>query len=124
MDPQMSKAASDLLLERHGIYIQPINYPTVPKGTEHLRITATPLHGEALIDQLCAALVDVWTTLALPLRLARLHQTNEIVVGTTLRANPSRSPRVLRRIIARSVVTERAGHTKRAIHLLWRSLQY
>ena len=64
----MSKAAGDLLLERHGIYIQPINYPTVPKGTEHLRITATPLHGEALIDQLCAALVDVWTALALPLR--------------------------------------------------------
>jgi len=69
MDPQMSKAASDLLLERHGIYIQPINYPTVQKGTEHLRITATPLHGEAFDRyQLCAALVDVWTTLALPLR--------------------------------------------------------
>jgi len=76
MDPQMSKAASDLLLERHGIYIQPINYPTVPKGTEHLRITATPLHGEALIDQLCAALVDVWTTLALPLR-ARAFASNQ-----------------------------------------------
>jgi len=76
MDPQMSKAASDLLLERHGIYIQPINYPTVPKGTEHLRITATPLHGEALIDQLCAALVDVWTALALPLR-ARTFASNQ-----------------------------------------------
>jgi 5-aminolevulinate synthase len=67
-DPQMSKAASDLLLDRHGVYIQPINYPTVPRGTERLRITATPLHDEALINQLRAALVDVWTTLELPLR--------------------------------------------------------
>jgi LysR family hydrogen peroxide-inducible transcriptional activator len=61
-----------------------------------------------LIDQLYAALVDVWTTVALPLRLARLHQPNEILLGGMLRANHSRSPRVLRRIIARSVVTERA----------------
>jgi 5-aminolevulinate synthase len=67
-DPQMSKAASDLLLERHGIYIQPINYPTVPKGTERLRITPTPLHDNALIDKLCTSLVDVWTLLELPLR--------------------------------------------------------
>ena len=65
-DPQKSKAASDLLLDRHGIYIQPINYPTVPRGTERLRITPTNLHDEALIDQLGAALVDVWTLLALP----------------------------------------------------------
>ena len=76
MESVNEQAASDLLLERHGIYIQPINYPTVPKGTEHLRITATPLHGEALIDQLCAALVDVWTTLALPLR-ARAFASNQ-----------------------------------------------
>jgi hypothetical protein len=77
-----------------------------------------------LIDQLYAALVDVWTTVALPLRLAHSHQTNEILLGSMLRANHFRSPRVLRRIIVRSVVTERAGHTKRAIHLPWRSLQH
>jgi 5-aminolevulinate synthase len=71
-DPQKSKAASDLLLDRHGIYIQPINYPTVPKGTERLRITPTPCHDNALIDQLGAALADVWTLLALPLSQSRV----------------------------------------------------
>jgi 5-aminolevulinate synthase len=65
-DPAMSKAASDLLLERHGIYIQPINYPTVAKGTERLRITPTPCHDDTLIDQLGTALADVWASLALP----------------------------------------------------------
>ncbi len=66
-DPEKCKAASDLLLERHGIYIQPINYPTVPKGTERLRITPSPHHDRALIDALAAAMVDVWQQLDLPL---------------------------------------------------------
>jgi 5-aminolevulinate synthase len=60
------KAASDRLLHRHDIYIQPINYPTVPFGTERLRITPSPLHGDTLIDELENALVEVWTALDLP----------------------------------------------------------
>jgi 5-aminolevulinate synthase len=62
------KEATDLLLADHDIYIQPINYPTVPKGTERLRITPTPFHEDALIDTLAEALVDVWERLRLPLK--------------------------------------------------------
>ena len=65
-DPERCKEASDLLLAEHGIYIQPINYPTVPKGAERLRITPTPYHDDALIDRLAEALVDVWDQLKLP----------------------------------------------------------
>ncbi len=65
-DPELCKAASDRLLDVHGLYIQPINYPTVPRGTERLRITPTPFHDDALIADLTDALVEVWTHFDLP----------------------------------------------------------
>ena len=64
-DPVKCKFISDTLLEQDGIYIQPINYPTVPKGTERLRITPGPLHADADIERLAAALHRLWLRCAL-----------------------------------------------------------
>src|ERR1700760_163961 len=71
-DPEKCKQASDILLEEHGIYIQPINYPTVAQGSERLRITPSPYHEDGLIDQLAEALLQVWERLDLPVRAKSL----------------------------------------------------
>ena len=59
-DPVKCKWISDVLMDRYGIYIQPINYPTVPKGTERLRITPSPVHTQEDIDRLIGALEELW----------------------------------------------------------------
>ena len=64
-NPVLCRQVTDILLERYGIYIQPINYPTVPRGTERLRITPTPFHTDQLIDGLVNALVEIWDRLDL-----------------------------------------------------------
>ncbi len=62
-DPILCKKASDILLDEFGIYVQPINYPTVPKGTERLRITPTPLHTNEMISDLVSSIKYVWNLL-------------------------------------------------------------
>lgn len=64
-DPVKCRFISDVLMEKHGIYVQPINYPTVPKGTERLRITPSPLHTEPELDRLVNALLELWSQCAL-----------------------------------------------------------
>ncbi len=83
-EAQACKAACDRLLERHGIYHQPINYPTVPRGTERLRITPAPLHTDAHIAAHTDALLEVWTALGWPRRGLELD-----ALGASTAACPS-----------------------------------
>jgi 5-aminolevulinate synthase len=70
-------------LQRFAIYLQPINYPTVPQGTERLRITPTPFHNDQLIEDLANALREVWHTLGLP------SETNVVPISSAVRLRPA-----------------------------------
>ncbi len=69
-DPVRAKKIADILLAEYGVYVQPINYPTVPRGTERLRFTPGPSHTEAMMTELTAALVEIWQRMELQLQLA------------------------------------------------------
>ncbi|MBC7492025.1 MAG: aminotransferase class I/II-fold pyridoxal phosphate-dependent enzyme, partial [Novosphingobium sp.] len=69
-DPVRAKKIADVLLAEYGVYVQPINYPTVPRGTERLRFTPGPAHTEAMMLELTKALVEIWDRLELELRKA------------------------------------------------------
>lgn len=69
-DPVRAKKISDILLAEYGVYVQPINYPTVPRGTERLRFTPGPAHTEEMIEDLTSALVEIWDRLDLELQKA------------------------------------------------------
>jgi 5-aminolevulinate synthase len=82
-DPVLCQEASTLLLERFAIYLQPINYPTVPKGTERLRITPTPFHNDQLIVGFANALSEIWDALRLP------RETNVVAISSAQRFRPA-----------------------------------
>ena len=82
-DPLLCREASALLLEKFAIYVQPINYQTVPRGTERLRITPTPFHTDQLIDGLTSALREVWD------RLGLTRETNVVPISSSARLRPA-----------------------------------
>src|SRR6266478_2897239 len=82
-DPEKCKEASDVLLAEHSIYVQPINYPTVPRGTERLRITPTPYHNGRLIEELAYALREVWDGIGLP------RETNVVPISSLALLRPA-----------------------------------
>lgn len=69
-DPVRAKKISDILLAEYGVYVQPINFPTVPRGTERLRFTPGPSHTEAMMDELTEALVEIWQRMELDIQKA------------------------------------------------------
>lgn len=72
-DARKCKIASDILLEKYKIYVQPINYPTVPKGTERFRLTPSPLHNDEMIEYLVNALLNVWNELELSKKIPDIY---------------------------------------------------
>ena len=66
-DPVKAKKISDILLAEYGVYVQPINYPTVPRGLERLRFTPGPVHTEEMMAELTKALVEIWGRMELQL---------------------------------------------------------
>ena len=82
-DPLLCREASALLLEKFAISVQPINYPTMPRGTERLRITPTPFHNDQLIDGLARALREVWH------RLGLTRETNVVPISSSARLRPA-----------------------------------
>jgi 5-aminolevulinate synthase len=69
-DPVKAKKISDILLAEYGVYVQPINYPTVPRGTERLRFTPGPQHDEGMMRNLTSALVEIWGRMEMPVAQA------------------------------------------------------
>jgi 5-aminolevulinate synthase len=69
-DPVKAKKISDILLAEYGVYVQPINYPTVPRGTERLRFTPGPQHNEGMMRNLTSALVEIWGRMEMPVAQA------------------------------------------------------